>query len=420
MTNLLFRFSTALFIVTVFIGFSGICLASDVGKRYPSEKTTWVDPVTKKTLTVLTKSAFNDQKPYQTHETWTADGKWIIFRSNRSGRGNQIFVVNEQSGDIVQLTDDESLDSASMNLSRKEMKMFYMRGSSQKSLRQLVELNLAKLLPDVTAGTVKNPMEYERIIVTLPSDGKSSGFALDADESRLYWGNVLREPSPEFLETEKVEKKKKPRHADPSVSDGYTSRLSAIDIKTGTISTILDLNFRIGHVQANPWVPGEVFYCHETGGDAPQRIRSVKTDGTNNCVVYWETPDEWVTHEVVSAPDEMMFILSGNEARLREKPCGIAVVNLRTKQMELLGQTSEIFWHCNGLPKNHRAVGDTHKGSIFVINRETGERIRLTTGHPMKPDHTHPIFSPDGLRILIQSGILNEGKTLDLMTINVP
>jgi oligogalacturonide lyase len=88
--------------------------------------------------------------------------------------------------------------------------------------------------------------------------------------------------------------------------------------------------------------------------------------------------------------------------------------------MDLLGQTDEIFWHCNGSPNSRWAVGDTHKGSIFVINRETGERICLTTKHPMKPDHTHPIFSPDNNRILIQSGILNNGKSLDLLTVEMP
>ncbi|MDR1270133.1 MAG: hypothetical protein LBK82_11470, partial [Planctomycetaceae bacterium] len=97
------RFSAIWFIVFIsFLLFSGISRASDVGKRYSPEKTTWTDPVTKRTLTVLTKSTFNDSKPYQTHETWTADGKWIVFRSNRNGRDSQIFVVNEPSGDIVQ------------------------------------------------------------------------------------------------------------------------------------------------------------------------------------------------------------------------------------------------------------------------------------------------------------------------------
>jgi oligogalacturonide lyase len=38
----------------------------------------------------------------------------------------------------------------------------------------------------------------------------------------------------------------------------------------------------------------------------------------------------------------------------------------------------------------------------------------------MRPDHAHPSFSPDGRRLLIQSGLLNGGKALDLMVIEIP
>ena len=55
-----------------------------------------------------------------------------------------------------------------------------------------------------------------------------------------------------------------------------------------------------------------------------------------------------------------------------------------------------------------------------MISRKTGERILLTTDHKMKPDHAHPIFSPDSKRVLIQSGLRSDGQHLDLMTIDVP
>ncbi len=54
------------------------------------------------------------------------------------------------------------------------------------------------------------------------------------------------------------------------------------------------------------------------------------------------------------------------------------------------------------------------------VRRENGQRILLTAGHPEKPDHTHPIFSPDSKQVLIRSGVLNGGKSLDLMTVAVP
>jgi len=44
----------------------------------------------------------------------------------------------------------------------------------------------------------------------------------------------------------------------------------------------------------------------------------------------------------------------------------------------------------------------------------------LTGDHKMRPDHTHPTFSPDGKRILFQSGLLSNGKSLNLMTVVIP
>ncbi len=44
----------------------------------------------------------------------------------------------------------------------------------------------------------------------------------------------------------------------------------------------LEVPFRIGHLQSNPYVSGEVMYRWETGGDSPQWIwyMMVNKDGT--------------------------------------------------------------------------------------------------------------------------------------------
>jgi len=204
--------------------------------------------------------------------------------------------------------------------------------------------------------------------------------------------------------------------------------IRSINLKTGEIKTVVDVDFRMGHVQTNPWVPGEIIYCHETTGDGPQRMWIVHRDGSGNRPLYVETPDEWITHETVSAPDEVMFAIMGHLPYLRLHPTGVAVIHLRTNSMKILGQVEEDmggaqqggFWHCNGSPDGRWAVADTFKGDVYLISRKTGERILLTTDHKMKPDHTHPIFSPDSHRVLIQSGHLTDGKHLDLMTVDVP
>lgn len=444
---------------------------SNVGKRYPSEIRIFADPVTGRTIKALTTSSFSDAKPYQTHPTWTADGQWIIFRSERGGNGSQAFLVNEQSGEIVQLTDDPHANMGSLNLSRKEMKLWYMRGgprppargaqatatpavpASEIPPRQLIELNLAALLADSAADAVKNPLTYERVVATLPSDLRDSGgFGVDVDESKAYWGVAWGTPPPppapapaaaprteadkaNFAARGDVDR----RNTDPNESREAARKrfevagrgpggIRSIDLKTGELKTVIDLDLRMGHVQTSHWTPGEIIYCHETTGDAPQRMWAVMADGSNNRPIYVETADEWVTHETSSGPDEVMFNIMGHLPYLRERPTGVAVVNLRTQEMKILGQVEEAlpngtkggFWHCNGSPDGRLAVADTFLGGIYLIDRKTGTQTLLTTGHKMRPDHTHPIFSPDSKRVCIQSGMLSDGKNLNLMVVDVP
>jgi oligogalacturonide lyase len=145
--------------------------------------------------------------------------------------------------------------------------------------------------------------------------------------------------------------------------------------------------------------------------------------------LYVETPDEWVTHEAIIGRDEVVFNILGHLPRLRARPTGIAVINLRTNEMKLYGQVSagqgwgedgRGFWHSNGSPDGRWLVGDTFAGNVWLINRQTGAMTLLTTDHKMRPDHAHPTFSPDSKRILIQSGLLSNGQNLDLMIIPIP
>ena len=43
--------------------------------------------------------------------------------------------------------------------------------------------------------------------------------------------------------------------------------------------------------------PGEIIFCWETGGKAPQRTWFVKSDGSGLRPLYPEAPYEWITHE---------------------------------------------------------------------------------------------------------------------------
>src|SRR3981081_3010915 len=109
--------------------FFSVCLLlatsthAQIGKRFPSEKKLIKDPVTGTMLTFLTSTPNGDAKIYQTHNQWTSDGQWLIFRSNRV-RG-EAMAVNEQTGDIVQVS--EGGYTGMLNVARKSMKLYFMR-----------------------------------------------------------------------------------------------------------------------------------------------------------------------------------------------------------------------------------------------------------------------------------------------------
>jgi oligogalacturonide lyase len=398
---------------------------SGVGRRLPPEKRVIRDAVTGATLTFLTTDAANDSKPYQTDPTWTADGRWILLRSNRGASGPQAFLLDAETGDIIQVTDGVT-NTSTLSLSRKTNELYLLRE------HRIVEVHLDPLIADARAGKPKDPAAYERVVATLPDDLRAGALAVDPDERHVYFGVIVSAPLAGRREidsrnTDPTEDRAAARRRFEAAGKGESS-IRSVDLATGEMRTVIDVPFRLGHLQTNPWVAGEILYCHETTGDAPQRMWIVRADGTGNRPLYVESPDEWVTHETFSGKDEVMFDLMGHLPYLRERPTGVAVVNLRTNQMTILGQIEEDmgggrtggFWHANGSPDGRWAVADSFLGNVYLIDRLSGERLLLTTDHKMLPDHAHPIFSPDGKRVLIQSGRLTGGQSLDLVLVDIP
>ena len=162
-----------------------LCFATitnaQIGKRFPSEKKVIKDPVTGTMLTFLTTTPNGDSKIYQTHNQWTADGQWLIFRSNRV-RG-EAMAVNENTGDIIQVT--EGGYTGMLNIARKSMKLYFMRNEKTDTIPttpgdtarrrvqrpvQIIEVDLEKLFVDSKAGTLKKADAYQRVCGTTPKE----------------------------------------------------------------------------------------------------------------------------------------------------------------------------------------------------------------------------------------------------------
>jgi len=362
-----------------------------VGQRFPSEHLTIIDPVTGVEITALTTSRHNSSKIYQTHPQWTPDGKYIVFRSNRAavdGRGGHAYAISMDNYEIVQVTAGD--DGSRLHLGWEKNVAYHFRDD------QLIELDLGSLLADTEGDAVDDPSSYERVITTLPDGIRPSGdFGLDKNEERMFFVARLAED---------------------------LSAIFKIDFDSGELTKLTEVPFRANHLQANPWVSGEVMYCWETGGDAPQRmwVLSIDDEGNvENRPVHKEEPDEWVTHEVFMGPDHIIYNVMGHLDRLRETTTsGIFSKNIRTQEIKVHGQVGGAgYWHVDGTSDLKWAVGDTFDGKLYRLNLEDPEDYTLlTTGHrpsgytPFSSDaHAHQSISPDGKWVLFNSSKLSGG-----------
>jgi oligogalacturonide lyase len=433
-----------------------------MGRRWPSEKKVVPDPVTGLPLTFLTSTdgGYRQSKIYQTHRQWTADGKWLVFRGTRE-TGSQVFAVNEETGDIVQVT--ETGFSGMPCVGNKTMKLFVLaggggsgsgpgataapaaaaapaddrgpggRGSGAGGPRQILEIDLARLFADVAAGTVKPAANYQRVCGTIPPTLEADGnMGLDANDDFMYF-RVTGPETARLSEGQTLQPGFGPR------ARQSTSGLRSMNLKTGEIGFIANVGFQIGHVQTNPWMPGEIVFCWETTGKAPQRTWIVRSDGTGLRPLYPEAPYEWITHEAVIGKDEVVLAILGHRqvasatpnsnwgiAGSMEHPTGVAIVNLRTREMRIVGQVPEWApgrsdWHVAGSADGRWAANDDFSYEVWLIDRHSGEMNLLAGPQKAGADHIHPTFNAEGTKIEIQSALISkDGRSLNICIVPVP
>jgi oligogalacturonide lyase len=444
-----FIFLLAFFLVLSF------CHAQ-IGKRFSSERKEIKDPITGNKLIFLTSTPAGDSKIYQTHRQWTSDGAWLIFRSNRAR--NEALAVNEKTGEIVQVS--EGGYTGMLNVACKSMKLYFMRNERTDTVPstpgdtarrrvqrpvQIIEVDLEKLFADSKAGTLKKADAYQRICGTTPKElGAGGDMALDGDEEWVYFRVGVQEAAKHLAPGTKLEKNFGPRNMGQGPSG-----IAGMNVKTGEIKHVVSVPFQIGHIQTNPWMPGDIVFCWETGGKSPQRTWYVKSDGTGLRPLYPEADYEWVTHEAVISKDEVAIAIMGHRriggvdttgtsvgganpgqdpgwgpSGTREKPTGLGIVNLRTRQMTIAGQTpsGSGLWHVHGSPDGRWAVGDDFARNIYLIDRHTRQMILLSAGHKATAaDHPHPTFSADSKKIQIQSAMLSaDNRSMNICVIPVP
>ena len=355
--------------------------AAGLGARSVSERSTFIDEATGATVTRLTSSVAKDDKIYQTHPNWVSDGSHLIFQSDRTGR-DEVFALEEATGEIVQLTDG---DTGAIVVARHENALYVVRKGG------VFLVNLGA------------PARRQQ------GQGDESGHGLSPENCRPagrlqpVWNlHGRRERQGAVF-----------RHR----QCGKAYSIQKLDLATGEFSTVLDLDFQVGHFQAHPTQTGILSYCQETGGDTPQRMWITNSDGSGNRPFYTETYGEWVTHEVWWTDDRMLFAIWPKDERMKLKPYGIASVSLADFHHHVHDQFP--YWHVCGTPDGKYAIGDTFEGELYLVDIGSGKRRLLTQGH--RPDgaksHQHQSLRPNGKQVLFVS---SKFGNWDLMTVDIP
>lgn len=423
------------------------CTASlaQFGQCTPSERWTYTDAKTGNKITVLTDTLKNDRFLYQTDPMWTADGKYLLFRSSSRGDGTmvertqpngekkkwkptQIYFIEMATGKIIQATEGADLGNAF--LANRSNKLFISRNENHQW--KLYVMDLDRFFADVEHDKVGKPAKYERLIGIFPAEmGRPGGYAVDCMDDYAYI-TVEREGTEE--EKERMMKNAfLPETNQPVKIKPTLCGIRKMNLQTGEVTKVIDTEFKVGHIQASRFTPGEIVFCNETGGDAHQRMWYCTADGKVFKPLYKETALDWVTHETFATKDYVYFNILGFLPRLRKQANGIYRINLRTDDVEQIGQVEmekdrcaidgqlvgRGFWHCNASRDNRWAAGDTFGGNVWMMNVATGERHWLVSDTKMRPDHAHPSFSPDGTKVLFQSGHFTNGKRLNLMMVDI-
>jgi oligogalacturonide lyase len=324
----------------------------------------WQDEVTGVEGIVLVRGVPESEVVYQTHPMWTPEMDYFLFMARPEQGGLHPHLLEIRTGESRLLLDGNVHFAAMAWRSRS----LYYFADGYFHEADVVDSFQGRGEPRVLGAL---PPECARL---------AGALTVDASGEALYFGASL-------------------------VSEGEWG-IYVLSLKDGQSRLLCKTDFRIGHFQANPYRPGSLMFCQETGGDANQRIWHIQDGGSAMKPLYQEEGWEWVTHECWWGQDRFLFTVWPYDEERKNKPHGIMMADLESGPQ---GKMTEIVrypaWHTHGSPDGKWLLGDDFDRSLWLINGEEKERRLLTAGHTSGDFKTHPhaSFTPDSRAIVFSS-----------------
>ncbi len=375
---------------------------------WPSERSSYLDPQTGAAVTQWTGGPHKNQHLYFTSPSVTADDRWLLFLSDRTGCPN-LMAVDRSTGDIRQLSDNANgllrsyvyplggpagLSKASPCLDAVRNRVYYVQDDA------------------VCVADLGHLEEGPRTICELPA-GWLGGFTHASPDGKTFCIPVADPRA--FVDPSKSQWDQMRNVPARMKAESLVTRVYLIDIAAGRPRVHAEVPFWVTHVQFDPLGTGRIVFNQEghlkrTGNAADDRIWCLETDGSYRPLAVQE-PGEWRSHENWS-PDGRSIVYHGGRAD------GAAFIAARTWDGRLLHETrigDVNFWHATGAPDGRRVIVDRHDGMISIIDPAAADDspdcvvdlCRHDTTIDDQDAHAHPLVAPSGASVTftsIQSG----------------
>lgn len=370
--TIMFFFITSLFLIAYDKKDS-----SYIGKIIHSEKTTWIDDITGYKITQWTTTGKNNH-PYFTIESFIDNETAIIF-SDRSGR-KQLYKLNLLSGEMIQMTDADDLETGGIYYLSKSNIIFYFDH---------------KLLYSLNPQSLQSVLVYD--FTDFPYQIIS--FSVTCDSKFLVFSVNKKEQSADDL--------------------GYGPfAIYKFDLQDKEITQIsLDMGFNIGHVQTNPVDPNLIMYCWQWDkigrprlvGHSPIRIWWITLDGNDGGPLKQHYGTQR-THETWTDDGKYISYISKYRWGLNK---GKQFIGLQS----IDGTLNEIFelrvspGHQNLFKDNKHWIVDLYNDQPLLALIKRGdnriENVEILFHHNStlleQDSHPHPCFSPNGKYVIFSS-----------------
>ncbi len=377
-----------------------------------SERTSYRDPSTGATVIQWTQGPHKNQHLYFTSPSVTADDRWLVFISDRSGNPN-LHVIDRKDGSIRQLSGNENgllrsyvyprggkcgLSKASPCLDAQRNQLYYIRDDLVYGVNlddESVGEQKIGMMPEQWYGAFTHISPDGRMLCVPCTDPRAF-----VDEVENQWEQMRKVPG--RMEREQL-----------------MTRIYLIDIRTGVSRIAAEVPFWVTHVQFDPTGSGRIIFNREgfaEGGDKPpqNRIWCLEPEGTYHPLSP-EPPGEWRAHENWAHDGKSVLYHGGRE--------GKAFLASRTWEGELIQETNLAgieFWHATGALDGKRLFVDRPDGFISVVDPYAkGNRMVNICRHDSSVEdqdaHPHPITTSKGESLIFTSIRTGNGNVYEVL-----